>query len=78
MAQTQKKIRPKKKNPFDIEYGSETDRYKWTQNENEVTVTVPIPAGTKSKDIAVEIHSHTLACGLKGKPPIISVIHLLH
>jgi hypothetical protein len=41
-ASASQRNRPKKKNPFDIEYGNETDRYKWTQNETEVLKSSPI------------------------------------
>ena len=64
--------RPKKKNPFDVDYGSEVaGKYKWTQTENEVTVTVPLPAGTTAKQVACTIHSNKLTAGVKGQPPII-------
>lgn len=66
------KRKPKKKNPFDVDYGSEVaGKYKWIQTENEVTVTVFLPEGTKAKDIACVIHSNKVTAGVKGQPPII-------
>lgn len=76
MAAPAKKNRPKKKNPFDIEYGSETEKYKWTQTPTEVNITVPVPKGTKGKEVNVEMHTQSLAVGLKGKPFIFSVCGL--
>ncbi len=64
--------KPRKKNPFDVDYGSEVaGKYKWTQTENEVTVTVFLPPGTKAKEVAATIHSAKLTVGVKGQPPIV-------
>lgn len=74
MAAAAKKQRPKKKNPFDLEYGSEVpDHYKWTQTETEVVITVLTPPGTKAKDVHYVLHNKSLECGVKGKPPLIKV-----
>jgi len=61
----------KKKNRWKVEYGNETDRYKWTQTKEEVLITIPIPTGLKGRDITCEIKSQHLKMGLKGKPLII-------
>lgn len=71
-AASNKQRKPKKKNPFDVDYGSEVaGKYRWTQTENEVTITVPLPAGTGAKQVACVIHSTKVTAGVKGQPPII-------
>eukprot|EP01114_Cavostelium_apophysatum_P018388 TRINITY_DN567_c0_g1_i5.p1 TRINITY_DN567_c0_g1~~TRINITY_DN567_c0_g1_i5.p1 ORF type:complete len:139 (+),score=21.65 TRINITY_DN567_c0_g1_i5:92-508(+) len=59
------------KKKWQVDYGSETDRYKWTQTKEEVLITVPFPQGLKARDLIVEIKSRHLKVGIKGKPLLI-------
>mmetsp|Transcript_12545 Transcript_12545/g.17379 ORF Transcript_12545/g.17379 Transcript_12545/m.17379 type:complete len:156 (-) Transcript_12545:1474-1941(-) len=61
----------KKKSKWDVEYGGETEHYKWTQTEQEVVITIIVPQGTRSKDVTCTIGPKHLKFGFKGKPLII-------
>jgi len=54
-----------------VDYGLETDRYKWTQNDEDVSITFKIGPGLKGKDLNVKMTRDYLLVGVKGKAPFI-------
>jgi len=55
-----------------VDYGGETDKYKWHQTKDEVTVNIELgDSNIRAKDITCKFTPTSLYFGIVGQPPII-------